>query len=197
MAQDHTVSSPVGTAEPPVDIVRAERPHATDVDARAASDRDLAGLASIAGASEIGRAAASIAAAPVRRLNRQAILSSDDIKYEDVPVPEWDGVVRIRGLTSGERDALEASCMVQEGKKQKFSSLNFRAKLVVKSAVNEDGSPIFTEHDAIELARKSAGAVNKLAEVAMKLSRITDEDVEELAKNSESGRADASSSGLR
>ena len=49
-------------------------------------------------------------------LTRDEILQAQDIQFEDVKVPEWNGTVRVRGLTGVERDALEASLIEGKGK---------------------------------------------------------------------------------
>ena len=46
-------------------------------------------------------------------LSRDAILQREDIKTEDVEVPEWGGTVRVRGMSGVERDAFEASLIEQ------------------------------------------------------------------------------------
>ena len=38
-------------------------------------------------------------------LSRDAILQREDIKTEDVEVPEWGGTVRVRGMSGVQRDA--------------------------------------------------------------------------------------------
>ena len=48
-------------------------------------------------------------------LTRDAILQATDLTFEDVAVPEWGGVVRVRGLTGTERDAFEASVVGRQG----------------------------------------------------------------------------------
>jgi len=42
-------------------------------------------------------------------LNKEQILRADDLKTEEVDVPEWGGSVRVRVLTGTERDAFESS----------------------------------------------------------------------------------------
>jgi hypothetical protein len=51
--------------------------------------------------------------------------------------------------------------------------------------VDEEGNRLFSDADVKLLGQKSAAALDKLFEVAQKLSGLKDEDVEELAKNSE------------
>jgi hypothetical protein len=137
-----------------------------------------------------------------RFLSRKAILDADDIETEDVYIEEWKGHVRVKALTIGEREKLETESMVPDPSaprnkpREKFSTLNFRARLVVLAAIDSNtGAPLFDDTDVPRLSKKAAGPVNKLAERAMKLSKISDEDVEEIAKNYDSGPKDGSSSG--
>jgi hypothetical protein len=127
-------------------------------------------------------------------LSRDAILHADDIEYEDVDVPEWNGAVRVRALTGTERDAYEASMSQQRGKNYVRNLANIRAKLVVKTVVDEQGERVFSDQDANALGKKSASALDRIFEVAARLSRLSDEDVEELAGKSDSEVSDDSTS---
>lgn len=115
-------------------------------------------------------------------LTRDAILKVDDRKTEDVAVPEWGGTVRLQGLTGAERDKLEASVIQQRGNKTSANLVNYRAKLVAMSAVDEGGHKIFSESDIRALAEKSSAALDRLASVASKLSGMSPEDVEDLTE---------------
>ncbi|MFE3382837.1 hypothetical protein [Streptomyces anulatus] len=41
-------------------------------------------------------------------LSAEQILDADDLAIEDVPVPEWGGTVRVKGMSGTERDRFEA-----------------------------------------------------------------------------------------
>jgi hypothetical protein len=99
---------------------------------------------------------------------------------EQVPVPEWSGTVIVRGLTGSARDTFEGTLVKQRGRKVESNLENFRAKLLVQSIVDEQGNLMFTERDVQALGRKSAAALERVYSVAMRLSRLTPEDVEEL-----------------
>lgn len=116
-------------------------------------------------------------------LTRDAILQAQDLPSEQVPVPEWGGEVLVRGLTGAERDAFEQSIAEQKGGSVKMNLQNVRAKLVALTVVNEEGERIFSDKDAGLLGKKSAAALNRVFEVAQKLSGLTPEDVDELTKN--------------
>ncbi len=125
-------------------------------------------------------------------LTRDQILKAQDLPSEDVPVPEWGGTVRVRALTGAERDAFEQSIVEQRGRSTRMNLQNLRAKLVALTVVDEEGNRIFSDSDAKLLGKKSALALNRVFEVAQKLSGLTSEDVEELTKNSESDQSEDS-----
>lgn len=113
-------------------------------------------------------------------LSREQILNIDDIKIEEVEVPEWGGSVMVKGMNGKERDAFELSFL--EG--SKVSSQNIRAKLVSLTVIDEEKKPIFTVADIDALGQKSAKALDRIFEVAQRLSKIGANDIEEMAKNS-------------
>jgi hypothetical protein len=122
-------------------------------------------------------------------LNRDAILKVVDLPVEEVHVPEWKGSVRVQGLTGTERDAFEASIMVGKGKDKEVNIRNLRAKLVCRTMVDEKGHRIFSDSDIPAIGNLAAVALQRVFEVAQRLSGLSDEDVEELAKNSDDGQS--------
>jgi hypothetical protein len=120
-------------------------------------------------------------------LSRDAILTADDLAFEEVEVPEWGGSVRIRCLTGTERDNFEAS-VYKNGETPDFR--NVRAKLVAKTIVDEEGNRLFTDNDVKELGRKSAGALNRVWEASSRLSGLSEDDIKELAGNSSAALTD-------
>ena len=120
-------------------------------------------------------------------LTKEEILQVSDVETEVVDIPQWKGSVTVRGLTAQERDKYEDSLI--DGKKRNMA--NARAKLFVMSVVDDTGKLMFTERDAIHLGRKSAAAVDLVFDVAMKLSGMTEKDIEELEKNSEAIQDDS------
>lgn len=127
----------------------------------------------------------------VTLLTRDAILHAEDLPRELVEVPEWGGSVYVRALTGAERDAFEASVVEQRGKSAKMNLRNIRAKLVALTVVGEDGKRLFSDADANLLGEKSAAALDRVFTVAQRLSGLRDEDVEDLAKNSNDLSADS------
>ncbi len=127
-------------------------------------------------------------------LTRDAILQAEDLPKELVLIPEWNGEVYVRALTGAERDAFEQSMVEQKGKSTKRNLSNLRAKLVALTVGEEAGTSIFSDRDAELLGQKSAIAINRVFEVAQRLSGLSQEDVEELTKNSEDVQSEDSTS---
>jgi hypothetical protein len=129
-------------------------------------------------------------------LTKTQILEFDDRQTEAVAVPEWGGDVMVHGLTGAERDQFEASVISRKGRDTNVNMVNFRAKLIALSVVDaETGARLFDDADVGALGRKSAAALQRVFDVAQKLSGLSREDVDELTKNSESEPNDGSGSG--
>ena len=128
-------------------------------------------------------------------LDRNAILSAADLDKELVPVPEWGGEVWIRALTADERDSYEAAMIwvdTSSGRPKaipKFEKI--RASLVALCIVDEEGERLFNENDVDALGAKSAAAVDRLFDVARRLSRLSAEDIKELVGDLEETPDDA------
>jgi len=113
-------------------------------------------------------------------ISREAILAASDIRTVDVEVPEWGGTVRLRELTAAERDEFEQSVLTRRGG-QGVDIRGMRARLVAMCAQKEDGTAMFTADDAAALSKKSGFVMDRLAAAALKLSKLTDQDVKDLA----------------
>jgi hypothetical protein len=120
---------------------------------------------------------------PKKFLTRGEILAVDDIHYEDVPVPEWGGVVRVKTLSSEARDSLESQMVefTPEGKPKKIHLSKTRAIIGSLSMCDEDGNLLFTEKDVKYLGLKSSSALERVVKVAQKLSKMEDTAVEKMA----------------
>jgi hypothetical protein len=116
-------------------------------------------------------------------LSKESILAAQDVVTELVDVPEWGGAVRVRGLTGSERDAFEGEVIQRNGRDVKTNTRNMRARLVVLSVVDEQGKRLFGFPDIEALGTKSARALDRIFSVAMRLSGLRDEDVEELTEH--------------
>lgn len=118
-------------------------------------------------------------------LNKAEILAQDDLKYEDIQIPEWGGAwVRVRTLNASERDRFEASMVERRGKSMHTNMENVRARLCLLCLVDENGDRLFQEEDTFPLGGKSAAALDRIFTVAQRLNGLRDQDVDELAGES-------------
>ena len=128
-----------------------------------------------------------------RYVNREQIRAAQDRRFEEVPVPEWGGMARVRSLTGRERDEFEASVLREKkkGRGRELNLENYRAKLVAISVVDEQGEPILSERDVAWLGEKNAACLQRICDKANELSGLTDADVEELVEDFGSDPSDA------
>lgn len=116
----------------------------------------------------------------LKLLGRDEILAAVDLQQEDVPVPEWGGTVRIRGLSGAERDQYEAWIISGKGKNRDVNLRQSRAKLVMMCAVDADGRRLFDEADIIRLGAKSALAMQRVFDKAAALSGLDEDALEKI-----------------
>jgi len=129
-------------------------------------------------------------------LSKEQILSSNDLKTIEVEVPEWGGTVLLKELSGAERDEFETMCYNEsKGGKIEINPVGLKAKILVSCAVDEEGNRLFTLDDVEALNKKNGAAINKLYEEAQKVTKLTDVNLEELAKNLKSDLSVDSGSG--
>jgi hypothetical protein len=120
-------------------------------------------------------------------LSRDDILKPRDLKVEEVDVPEWGGIVRVRELTAEAAADYEASMIHVDTKTgtTKPDFTNRRAKLVALSIVDEDGNLMLSPVDVQTLGGQSAVALERVADVAERLSGMNADAVKDAEGNSE------------
>lgn len=111
------------------------------------------------------------------------ILGQVRLAQEWVDVPEWGGRVLVREMDAESRDAFENSLVKIEGNKTTRDLKNMRAKLAARSIVKEDGTLMFSEEQIAALGKVGARGLDRVVEVARKLSGLSEKDMEELAGN--------------
>lgn len=108
---------------------------------------------------------------------RDKILAADDLPREKVQTDEWapSGApfVYVRGMTAAERDAWEQDMSAQQSRPGRPVK-NVRASFVVRSIVGEDGERMFKDVDAEALGGKNAAVLDRLWDVARRLSGYGD-----------------------
>lgn len=129
-------------------------------------------------------------------LSKDQITAADDRAFEDVDVPEWGGTVRVLGMSGTERNAYQSSLVVigTNGKPQRVNLTDQLAKLVGKCLVGEDFERLFTDKEVAALGRKNGAVLDRLADIAKRLSGLDEKAVEDAAGNSETGPSAGSTS---
>jgi hypothetical protein len=129
------------------------------------------------------------------------VLSPEDFLALRPPVEavelEGHGKVWIRGLQADERDEYEQSLIERgpDGRSRiKRVQRNIRASLVVRCLVTEAGERMFKDTDVEALGHVDASVIDKLWEVARKLSGMDTEAIQALAEGFGSAQDDGSSS---
>lgn len=113
-------------------------------------------------------------------LNANDILNSNDSTLEKISIPEWGGDAFIRTMSGGERDSWE---MYAAKQLEKTNNVNLRARLASLTLCDEKGNRLFKDDQVQALSKKSAKALDRVYEAAIKLNKLSDEDIEALEKN--------------
>ncbi len=108
-------------------------------------------------------------------LSIDEIIAANDVKVERVKVPEWgdEAEVCVRGMTGRQLD-FETS----------QDKPNVRARVVAWCLCDEDGKAINPSPEQVaKLGDKSGSAVNRICNVALRLSGIGGGALEDTEKN--------------
>lgn len=118
-------------------------------------------------------------------LSAEQILGAGDLAIEDVEVPEWGGTVRVRELSGTERDKFESQFVGKDAGSVRAEGLEgFRARLAAASMIDAEGRKLFRSVAEVKrLGEKSARALQRVCDVATRLSRMNQEDITELTGN--------------
>ena len=120
-------------------------------------------------------------------LTRDQILAIDDLPIEQVKIPEWKGSVYMRTLTGKQRDEFEQTA-IQRKTKKGSDIRGLKVKLVAMCLCNKDGKLLFAgRDDEAKLIEKSGSALERLSEVAQRLSGLDEKQIEEIAADFDDG----------
>lgn len=123
-------------------------------------------------------------------LSKELLLGAVDVPTITVDIPELKGQVVVRGMTAKERTLFEKRFITESRGKMKRNFDDFREQLCVACVVE----PKLTESDIAKLALVRADVIERITNVAMKLSGISEKDVEDLGLSSETPTASSTSS---
>lgn len=119
-----------------------------------------------------------------KALTREAFLKPAEVPTERVELPELDAFVTVRGMTANERNKFEKQFRTRSGKRNEAVMEQIRQRLVVWACVDENGAPLFTQDDVVQIGNQSASVVERIVMAAQRLCGMTDGDIESMAKNS-------------
>ena len=116
---------------------------------------------------------------------KDKILASEDIPSETIHVKEWDVDLLIKGMTAGERVTLMQSAY--DAKTEQVNMSKVYPDVVVACAHDPaTGEPVFTDGDKDALMGKSSAAIERIADVGLRLSGIGKEEQDAAGKDSSS-----------
>lgn len=115
-------------------------------------------------------------------LDKNAILSADDLPRESVSVPEWGGEVYVRSLMAYEKDKFDRD---QQRRNENGDSLDgLRARFAALVIVDEKGDRLFTDAgDITALGKKSGTALDRVLKAAFRLNGVGDAGFDDAKKN--------------
>ena len=130
--------------------------------------------------------------------NVKQLAEIQDRDFQDIEVPEWGAAVRLAVMTGIDRDSWEMSMMKADNSERGFG-INLqaysRANMVARCIVDEDFKRIFkTQKDIEVLSQKSSFVLDRLFDICQEMNGITDDDIDELEKNSEAAQSGDSGS---
>ena len=103
-----------------------------------------------------------------------------------------DGQIFVRGMSAKEQDRVEESFRIKTGRRTgQIDMTNFRAAMVAKVVVNEQGERLFSDNDAEWLSKFKSGIHDRIIAKSRELSGGTEEEIDEMGKGSGSAGASA------
>jgi len=124
---------------------------------------------------------------------RDKIFAAKDIPSENLHVPEWEVDLVIKGMTAGERVTLMQNAY--DVKTEQVNMSKVYPDVVVSCSYDpETDEPVFTDADKEALMNKSSAAIEKIADVGLRLSGIGKDQQDAAGKDSSSTPSDDTSS---
>ena len=124
---------------------------------------------------------------------RDKIMAAEDIPSESVSVPEWGVDVLVKGMSAGERIRLMQNAFDQNTQ-QVNMSIVYPDVLVACTFDPKTGEAVFSDEDKSAILAKSSAAVERLANVGLRLSGIGKDEQDEAGKTFSNTQSDDSSS---
>lgn len=116
----------------------------------------------------------------VRQSIRDRIAAVRPYVSETVDVPEWDSKIEVRSISLGERQAIMAGIMDEDGT---VRTADIEASFILAAAFDpETGEKVFGPDDLEFVQTRAAGPADRVGKVAMRLSGMG--QTEDAAKKS-------------
>ena len=126
----------------------------------------------------------------------QELLAATELPYESVYLPALKKHAVVVGMSGKARDSFEASLVEGKGKRRDVKTDNIRAKLAARclytAPPTKGGQRMFTDAQADTIGDVRADILGPIFDVAQKLSGVSDEDIDELGKDSTETASDTS-----
>ena len=114
-------------------------------------------------------------------LTADDILKANDRQMEAVKA--WGGTVYVRTMTGLERDEWEEACSAGKREDGTVDVRGVMARLIVRCACAADGALLFKPAQADALNQKAAPELMAVYRVALRLNKLGQDDIEEMAGN--------------
>lgn len=113
---------------------------------------------------------------------RNRILSASDLTTETVEIPEWDVTVSVKTMTGGERARI-MQLAADAGGRIDFEKVY--PDIVIGCTYDpQTGERVFDWNDREALMLKSGAAIDRIAQVGLRLSGFTEAAAKDLGKDS-------------
>lgn len=115
-------------------------------------------------------------------LSIDEILAADNLKPQEVPIPEWGGTVFVRTLSALE--AIRLSGLLQDISGDPIRIAQERVVMALSAYLcDADGNALATVEQARAIAGKRATAVNAIVEAGHRINSVDANTAEGAAKN--------------
>lgn len=116
-------------------------------------------------------------------LGREALRTPHKRRFAEVPLPEMGLTARLRSLTAREHGEYEAQFVGRKGPRADVLKVA-RVLLAIATVCDEQGNLVYTAADVRALSEWDGIVLARIEKAARELTGITDDDFEDLVKNS-------------
>jgi hypothetical protein len=124
---------------------------------------------------------------------RDKILAAEDIPSETVEIPEWGVQVVVRGMSAGDRLSLMHAAF-DPATEQVNMGIVYPDVVVACAFDPASGEPVFTAADKDAIMTKSSAAIERIANVGLRLSGVGKDEQDAAGKGSSENQSDVSPS---